>query len=620
MIDINVTEQDVKDAILNLKKNKATGPDLIHNKLLIKAVNIISRPLSNYFNRCMDESKYPTLWKEAYVTPVHKKGDRELCSNYRPISLLSCVGKVFERCLHKHIYNFFTDNNLITEAQSGFRSGDSTINQLLSIYNSMCANFDLGLTTQSIYFDISKAFDRVWHKGLLHKLNSVGIRGKLLKLIENYLQNRTQIVTLKNEKSFPMTVPAGVPQGSVLGPLFFLVFINDIVNNICSVIKLFADDTSMSHSDENPVRRAEVLNADLRKIEHWSHLWKVKFNDTKTELLTIKRRNEPVHPLYFGVAQLDESSHHKHLGIILQNNCKWDEYIICLSGKIKLLLNCLKSFKHKLNRKTLEIMYKSFVLPLFDYADILYDSCTQYQANILENLHLEGLRTITGLVKGTSHEKLYAESGLCSLKARREKHKLIMYYKIVNGLVPQYLLNLLPPLVSELNPYHRRRPLERHVTPHRTEIYRNSFFISTTMLWNSLPENVLTKTSISTFKNYLNKDDSVVPSYYYLGNRKEQIIHCRLRHNMSDLNGDLFLRHLSNNSLCACGSSFESAEHFLLQCPCFVNVRNTTLLTLRPELLTLQNLLFGNVLLINADNEYIFSQVHMYITLTNRFE
>jgi hypothetical protein len=511
------------------------------------------------------------------------------------------------------------DNNVISDAQSGFKHGDSTIFQLLCIYDNVCAKYDLGLTTQMIFFDIAKAFDKVWHRGLVHKLNSVGIRGKLNNLIENYLENRSQVVVLKNEKSNPLHVPAGVPQGSVLGPLLFLVYINDIVLNIASIIKLFADDTSISSSEENPARRSEVLNSDLRNIENWSKLWKVSFNNTKTELINVKRRDELIYPLYFGTTQLQDSPSHKHLGLIIQNNCKWDQHILYIAGKVKPLLNCLKSLKYKLNRKTLEIMYKSFILPLFDYADVLYDNCTQYQSNLLENLHLEGLRTITGLVRGTSHEILYAESGFCSLKQRRESHKLLLYFKLVNDLAPLYLTRLLPPLVSELNPYHRRRPLERQVPAHRTEIYRTSFIPSTTALWNLLPEHIQHLDSISAFKNYLRKDDLIVPMYYYAGSRSEQINHCRLRHNMSNLNSDLVFRHLSNNSTCLCGHDEETVEHYLLHCQLFTNARGNTILTLEPQWLTLHNLLFGNALLSLKENELIFSKVCSFISSSNRF-
>ena len=617
--DIKLTEFEVKEIINNLNTKKATGPDLIHNRLLIAANDVTSVHLTRFFNRCLNESVFPSIWKTAAVTPVLKKGDATLCNNYRPISLLSCVGKALERCVHRHIYRFLMLNNIITPSQSGFLPGESTTSQLLCIYENLCSNFDKRITTQSVYFDISKAFDRVWHRGLLLKLESIGVRGKLLKWFQNYLTDRTQAVVIKGEKSSEKKIPAGVPQGSVLGPLLFLIFINDIGHSIESIIKLFADDTSMSLGLTNPDTRAEILTCDLVKISDWAKLWKVKFNEEKTELVNIKCDTKPIHQLTFGNVVLEDKPHHKHLGITLQNNCKWDEHISNISSKVNMLINCLRHFKYKLGRKALEIMYKSFILPLFDYADIIWDNCTNTQSNMLENLHLEAIRIITGSVRGTSHQKLYNESGFCTLKERRKRHKLIQFHKMINNTCPDYLSDLLPPLVSTTNPYHRRRPYERIIPSFRTELYRNSFFPSTTLLWNNLPVNIQESSSLSEFKRYLTNNDTKVPSYYYSGQRMEQIIHCRLRLQMSDLNFDLFNRHLTENQSCACGHPFETAEHFLLLCPNYHDIRRDTLMQIEDNYLDIQILLFGNRSLGTHQNEFIFKKVHEFIRRTRRF-
>ena len=201
------------------------------------------------------------------------------------------------KCIHKHVYNFLQYNNIITQSQSGFIRGDSTVNQLLCIYNDLCSSFDKGITAQAVYLDISKAFDRVWHTGLLSKLEAVGIRGKLLNWFRDYLSCRMQATVIKGEKSDFKSVSAGVPQGSVLGPLLFLIYINDIVNNIQSVIKLFADDTSLSLALNNPDSRAEILNHDLEKINEWAKKWKVRFNEEKTEQLNFTRGQNQNHNL-----------------------------------------------------------------------------------------------------------------------------------------------------------------------------------------------------------------------------------------------------------------------------------------------------------------------------------
>ena len=189
---------------------------------------------------------------------------------------------------------------LFTQSQSGFIPGDFTVNQLLCIYNGLRSSFDRGITTQAVYLDISKAFDRVWHTGPLSKLEAVGIRGKLLTWLRDYLSCRMQATVIKGEKSDFKSISAGFPQGPVLGSLLFLIYINDIVNNIESVIKLFTDETSLSLALKNPDSRAETLNHDLEKIYEWAKKWKVRFNEEKTEQLNFTRGQNQNQQLGFG--------------------------------------------------------------------------------------------------------------------------------------------------------------------------------------------------------------------------------------------------------------------------------------------------------------------------------
>jgi len=617
--NITLTATEVKTIINELDKNKAVGPDLIHNKLLFAAKNSITEPLTYIFNRCLTESKFPTIWKTAHVNPIHKKGEKNVCNNYRPISLLSCVGKLFERCIHSHVYNFLRNNNIITPSQSGFIPGDSTTNQLLSIYNSMCQNIDKKIKNQAVFLDISKAFDRVWHKGLLCKLQSVGIRGNLLNWFKDYLSNRKQATVVKGQISEYLEIHAGVPQGSVLGPLLFLVYINDITQEIESDIKLFADDTSLSFAANNHDTRTDTLNNDLKRILEWGKKWKVVFNEGKTNLLNFSNSYSQNHQLLFGNTILADSTSHKHLGVTFQNDGKWDEHIRIISSKIKMLVSCLKSYKYRLNRKSLETLYKSYILPHFDYADIIYDNCTDALAEMLEQLQLEALRIISGSVRGTSHNKLYSETGFCTLKERRKRHKLIAYKKIVLGHCPNYLNDLLPDLVSNTNPYSRRRPLERRVPTFKTKLYSESFFPSTTRLYNTLPNKINETDSIGEFKHHLTQEDTTVPPYYYDGTRMEQIIHCRLRLQMSDLNDDLVNRHLQLHSFCSCGHRKENAEHYLLHCPNYNDIRTNTIHTLPPCNTNINTLLFGNPTLSLQSNANVFAEVQKFIKRTQRF-
>ena len=190
--NINVQEEEVSDIIKCLKTNKAVGEDLISHKVLKETCYTITKPLCSLFNKSLSSCIFPDMWKQAIVMPLFKKGSCNLVTNYRPISLLSCLGKLMERVIYKHIYNYLIDNNLIYAKQSGFLNGHSTVYQLIDIYNQMANSIDTRHTTCIVFCDISKAFDRVWHKGLTFKLNANGINGPLLQWIESYLNGRRQ--------------------------------------------------------------------------------------------------------------------------------------------------------------------------------------------------------------------------------------------------------------------------------------------------------------------------------------------------------------------------------------------------------------------------------------------
>ena len=193
------------------------------------------------------------------VTPIHKKDDKSKCNNYRPVSILSALSKLFEKIVFKYVYNFLHQHGLLTEFQSGFIPGDSTVHQLAYLYHTFSKALDDKKDVRIVFCDMTKAFDKVWHEGLLFKLSRIGIRGMLLKWFLDYLHNRLQRVVIRGQSSEWGEIKAGVPQGSVLGPLLFLIYINDIVNGVNSSIRLFADDTTLYLSvndDEDSIQNA----------------------------------------------------------------------------------------------------------------------------------------------------------------------------------------------------------------------------------------------------------------------------------------------------------------------------------------------------------------------------
>ncbi len=298
--------------------NKACGSDTISHRMLKGTASTISKPLSILFNRSLSECHFPTPWKEASVIPLFKKDCPHTPSNYRPISLLSCLGKIMERIMFKNIYNHLHANHLIYDRQSGFLPGHSTVYQLIDIYDQICQSFDAHQHTCMVFCDISKAFDRVWHKGLLFKLEQSGINGDLLKWIENYLTNRKQRVTIKSTNSDLKLINAGVPQGSVLGPLLFLIYVNDITDNLLSITRLFADDSSLSFTSSNTDDLEGIINHDLQIISAWAKRWIVTFNPNKTEAILLTLRQ--VQHLMFDGTEISFVDDHKHLAPISRKN------------------------------------------------------------------------------------------------------------------------------------------------------------------------------------------------------------------------------------------------------------------------------------------------------------
>ena len=616
-----ILEKDVSDILGNLKLGKATGCDTISHNMLKATRDSVSKPLSILFNLSLNSATFPNIWKKAIVLPLYKKGDKHEVSNYRPVSLLSCVGKIFERVVFKYMYNYTVEHNLIYQYQSGFLPNHSTVYQLIEMYDSICKSLEQKQHTCMIFCDISKAFDRVWHRGLIQKLRGYGFKGKFLQWVVNYLHNREQQVLVNNQSSCFKKINAGVPQGSVLGPLLFLIYINDIADSLETLARLFADDTSLSYSSEHVYEIENVINRDLHRISSWSKTWLIKFNPSKTNVLFLTNStNFSELNLIFDDNVLEPVSSHRHLGVTLSSDCKWSSHIDSIYQSCMKKICVLRKFKYILNRQTLLKIFKCFILPVLEYASELWDGCSQFDKQRLESIQLEAARIACGLPIFCKKEFIYKEAELETLENRRDKKKLVLFYKMHNHLVPPYLSNLLPPLVSEISNYSLRNNNDYTIPNTRLRLSERAFINSTTHRWNSLNQDIRNKNTVETFKAALSANIIKLPAYYLCGKRKYNILHTRLRHQCSSLNYDLFRCNLVADPSCRCGSPCENSFHFFFECPLYTQKRNIMLNNLSHiNTVTLDLLLSGDELKPLDQNIQIFQTVHKYIHDTMRF-
>ena len=453
-------------------------------------------------------------------------------------------------------------------------------------------------------------------------MKSVGINGPLLSWFSDYLSSRRQRVIIPGTFSDWSGTEAGVPQGSILGPLLFLLYINDIVQEIESDIKLFADDTSLSMIVDHPITACRTLTSDIDKIQQWANKWLVTFNPSKTESMIITRKtNKPYHPpLNMYNEQISEVTCHKHLGIFLSNDCSWHNHIEYTKTKAWLKINIMRKLKFVIDRNSLEIIYFTFIRPLLEYADVIWDNCSLNDKYELDKIQNEAGRIVTGATKLISINELLLETGWETLAARRRKHKLILLFKMFNGFTPDYLTTLVPPLIGEVSSYNLRNRDDISTIKTRTTLYYNSFLPSTISEWNSLPLNLRDAPTLESFKQKLNAGKIRKPKYFYSGTRQLQILHCRLRTKCSSLNQHLYQKNIVDSPKCLCGLT-ESTNHYFFKCSRYTVLRSTLFNNLRPLCteITLNLLLNGDQSLTLDVNTAIFKHVQNFIKVSNRF-
>ena len=621
---IEITESEVLEQLKSLDINKAFGPDNISPRLLKEGADHLAPILKHLFTTSIQAAVFPAIWKQANVSPVHKKDDKCQVSNYRPISLISCVGKLLERIIFKHVYNHLRDNHILSQVQSGFLPGRSTTAQLLEMYDIFSAALDCNKEMRVVFLDIAKAFDRVWFKGLLYKLRKSGIGGPLLQWFHSYLLNRQQRVVINGVTSAWKEIRSGVPQGSVLGPLLFLIYINDITNVVkdCK-IRLYADDTCLFLEVADRESTAKLIDQDLKRIAEWAKKWLLTFSPTKTKSLVISNKKDlklnP--PIYFNNIEIEEVSSYSYLGLTLTQNLRWGDHVNVVSIKARKRLSMMLPLKYRLDRKTLQTMFLSFVSPIMDYGMVIWGGSYDCDINKLDKINNDGMRLITGAPSNSNVRKLHAETGLLSFRDKCAFATILMLYKVLNNLAPNFLNSRLP----EHNPgdsgYNLRNSNNIGRLPSRLETHRRSFFPRAINLWNAIPNAIRSQPSLSAFKAKVRPTRDCTNALYYYGQRWPSVHHSRLRMGCSKLNFDLcYSLHVKDDPSCRCGARFETASHFLIECPLYTKERENLQKAVGIfDAFNLRSLLHGNKNLSFIDNTVIFDAVHKFIIDSERF-
>ena len=426
LTELSITEDEVFRQLKVLNVSKACGPDGVPNKILKMLAIFLKEPLAKLFNKSLAEGKYPTDWKHANIIPIFKnKGATSDVKSYRPISLLPNMSKIFERIVFNRIYEHLSHNNLITDRQSGYRHHHGTHTQLIYLMHSLNYSLDKNKDFSIVYLDISRYFDKIWHKGLLAKCEKqCGLKGNLLKWLASYLLNRSHKVLMNDVVSKTQTINAGCPQGSVLGPLLALIYLNDLDGVTENELFFFADDTILCKPHTHNSTNARIsLQRDLNQIIHFGNNWGITFNPSKVIQQTFTFKHDQSPPsLKLADEIIPVVSSHKHLGLNISNDLKFHVHIKDIIRKTNAALGPLYSIAAYIPRQTLKLIYLTYIRPIIDYGDIIYHgSITVADSLSLERIQNRAARLITGALRRTPSKMLLEELGLTTLYMLRAK-------------------------------------------------------------------------------------------------------------------------------------------------------------------------------------------------------
>lgn len=503
---------DVEKVIDLLKVDSAPGPDGLPTVLLKKCKSTLSQPLTVLWRQSLDTGKIPDPLKYATIIPIHKGDSRAIPKNYRPVALTSHLIKVFERLMRNNLVSYLEKHDFMNEHQHGFRPGRSCLTQLIEHYDLILHYLENGVNVDVIYLDFAKAFDKVDHGILCHKLLSMGISGKIGAWLHNFLHNRLQRVLVNGSLSSPTTVISGVPQGTVLGPILFLIHIADIDNGTTSHVSSFADDTRVLRPIKE-CRDVVALQSDLETIYTWQEANNMEFNSSKFETLRygknlqIKRDTGYKTP---SGTPIEVKNSVRDLGITMSSDCSFKTHIVNLCAKVRSLTGwILRTFIAR-DKETMKVLWSSLVRPHLDYCSQLYAPQKIGEMTLLENLQRSFTAQIDGMGSLDYWERLTA-LGWLSVERRFDRYRMIYTWKALEGVVPDFG-------VSCYNTHRNGRmcrvpSINTKASQHSQSLMEGSLRVCGPRLFNSIPAatRALTGCQLPTFKSALDDFLKTVP-------------------------------------------------------------------------------------------------------------
>ncbi|CAH8437845.1 unnamed protein product [Schistosoma bovis] len=498
---IDFTPSNIKQAITTLKKSYDGGPDGIPTSFVKYGSKEFPLFCLKLFNLSMEYGTYPSAWKTSLITPRFKTGPRSDIINYRPINLTSVLSRTMEKIIHKQLLSFLLSASLISPSQHGFMTKRSCFTSHLEFFDQITQRRDVGQSVIILYFDFSKAFDSVSHKLLLLKLSSFGIQNPLLSWLKSFLEERSQIVRYGSCYSKPVNVTSGVIQGSVVGPLLFLLFINDV----CSLFQygkpfLFADDLKVVYSFSSPTKESyisAIIQEEINKLYEWTISWNMPLNVDKSGFIHIGRCLNL--NLTVQTHTLKPLNTVRDLGLRYSNSLNFSEHIISQVSKARKLIGLIMINFNNIESRLL--LYRKCVLPILEYGILVYSNCRHNDLIRIEGVQRKFTKAVLGYSDNKDYYQRCQQLNLEPLWIRRIKLNLVFIYRLINGIsyssvsTPSYLI------ISSHNLRNKENILAIPRT--HTNLRQNFFLIRYSTMWNRLPVNLRCSETTTRFKSLL---------------------------------------------------------------------------------------------------------------------